>query len=158
MLLCIYKGNIMDYIIGNRNDLSGILELYKQLNENISPSENCDINKANIIWDNIENNNIKYILAKDNNKIIGSCYICIIPNLTYNGKSICFIENVIIDEKYRKKGIGKKLMETVVKYAKGNNCYKIVLLSGIKREGAHKFYEKIGFNGESKKGFELRFI
>jgi len=146
----------MDYRIGNMNDLTGILELYKQL-EN-SNGSSFTVNEANKIWDeNIENNNIKYFIAKEENKILGSLYICIIPNLSNNGKSIGFIENVIIDEKYRNKGIGKKLMEMAVEYAKENNCYKVTLQSGIIRTEAHKFYEKIGFNGGSKRAFELRF-
>lgn len=145
----------MDYVIGKKEDLSAILELYKQLSD--SNDFSFTINEANKVWDIIENNNVKYFLAKDNKKLTGSCYICIIPNLTFNGRSIGFIENVIIDENYRGKGIGKKLMEMAVEYAKENNCYKVVLQSGIKRQEAHKFYENIGFNGESKKAFELRF-
>jgi GNAT superfamily N-acetyltransferase len=147
----------MEFGIGNKDDLVGILELLKQLVENIGSSDNIDLKYANKIWEKIVNNNIKYFLAKDNGKIIGSCYICIIPNLTYNGKSIGYIENVIVDKNYRKKGIGKKIMEMAIKYAKENNCYKVVLQSGIKRVEAHKFYENIGFNGESKKAYELRF-
>jgi len=146
----------MVFEIGNKRDLSSILELYKQLNEN-NGSSNINIDEVNKIWDNIENIGIKYFLAKDNGKITGSCYICIIPNLTYNGKSIGYIENVITNENYRRKGIGKKLMEMAIEYAKENNCYKIVLQSGIKRVKAHKFYESIGLDGESKRAFELRF-
>jgi len=146
----------MDFRIGNRNDLTGILELYKQLGN--SNGSLFTVNEANKIWDNnIENNNIKYFIAEEENKILGSLYISIIPNLSNNGKSIGFIENIIIDEKYRNKGIGKKLMEMAIEYAKENNCYKITLQSGIKRTEAYKFYEKIGFNGGSKRAFELRF-
>jgi GNAT superfamily N-acetyltransferase len=147
----------MEYEIGNKNDLNGILELLKQLGENNGSSENNDFEYLNNIWNKIENNNIKYFLAKDNCEIVGLCYICIIPNLTYNGKSIGYIENVIVDKNYRKKGIGKKIMEMAIEYAKANNCYKAVLQSGIKKVEAHKFYEKIGFNGESKKAYEIRF-
>jgi ribosomal protein S18 acetylase RimI-like enzyme len=146
----------MDYRIGNKKDLFSILELYKKLGNNNDSS--ITIEEVYKIWDsNIENKNIKYFVAEENNKIIGSLYICIIPNLSHNVKSIGFIENVITDEKYRKKGIGKKLMGMAIEYAKENNCYKVTLQSGIKREEAHKFYEKIGFNGGSKKAFEFRF-
>ncbi|MDR1531651.1 MAG: GNAT family N-acetyltransferase [Clostridiales bacterium] len=144
----------MEYCIAKRENLVNILELYKQLN----PTNNdFSLEDANRIWDKIENENIKYFIAKDNDKIIGSCYIIIIPNLTFNGKSIGYIENVITDEKYRRKGIGKKIMEMAINYAKEENCYKVVLQSGIKRTTAHKFYEAIGFNAGTKKAFELRF-
>jgi len=146
----------MEFAIGKREDIPGILALYKQLYESSASFDNFNT-EENKAWDNIENYNIKYFLAKDNNVIIGSCYICIIPNLAFNGKSIGFIEHVIIDENYRRKGVGRKLMEMAIKYAKDNNCYKVVLQSGNKRIEAHELYEKLGFNGESKKAFELRF-
>jgi len=81
----------------------------------------------------------------------------ILPNLTRGGRSNAFIENVITDEAYRRRGIGKKLMEMAVQYGRENNCYKVVLLSNIKRKAAHLFYESCGFDGNSKRGFEIRF-
>jgi len=145
----------MDFEIGKKDDLIGIIKLNEQLNNGNPYSLNE--NEIQNLWESIENNGIRYFLAKTNGKIIGSLYICIIINLTYNKKSIGYIENVIVDENYRKKGIGKKLMEMAIEYAKEKNCYKVVLQSGMKRTEAHKFYENIGFNGESKKAFELRF-
>jgi len=84
-------------------------------------------------------------------------HLAIIPNLTRNGKSNGFIENVITDEKYRNKGIGKKVIEMAIEYGKQNNCYKIILQSSYKRKENHIFYEKCGFDGDSKKAFEIRF-
>ena len=147
----------MEYGIGKRIDLDNILKLYRQLNPDGDIFAHFQMEDANKVWDTIEKYNIKYFIAKNEGKIIASCYICIIPNLTYNGKSIGYLENVITDENYRRKGIGKRLMEMAIEYAKEENCYKVVLQSGIKRAEAHKFYEKIGFNGETKKAYELRF-
>jgi GNAT superfamily N-acetyltransferase len=144
---------MIEYCIAKREHLPMILELYKQL----IPEENpIDIIVANKIWEKIDNNGIKYFIAIENNKIISSCYLAIIPNLTRNGKSNGFIENVITDEKYRKKGIGKKLIEMAIEYGKQNNCYKIILQSSCKRKENHMFYEKCGFDGNSKKAFEIR--
>jgi len=145
---------MFEYSELTENDITLLLELYKQLNPNDNIINDMDIKN---IWDKIKNQNIKYFIAKDNGKIIASCYICIIPNLTRNGKSIGFIENIITDKDYRKKGIGKNIVENAIKYAKEQNCYKVVLQSGNKRTDAYKFYESLGFNGESKKAFEIRF-
>ena len=143
----------MKYNIAGKEDLPMILKLYEQLN----PEENIiNIEHEKNIWEIIEQNNIKYFVAKENNKIIASCYIAIIPNLTRNGKSIGFIENVITDKNYRRKGIGKNIMEMAIKHAEENNCYKVLLQSTNKRGEAHKFYEDIGFDGDSKKAFEIR--
>ena len=123
----------MDYRIGNRKDLTGILELYKQLGN--SNGSSFSVNEANKIWDdNIENNNIKYFIAEEEDKILGSLYICILPNLSNNGKSIGFIENVIIDEKYRNKGIGKKLMEMAIEYANENSPLKLPQATPVPRK------------------------
>jgi len=144
---------MVEYGILLENELLSLLELYKQLN-----LEDNMINEstAKNIWKNIETQNIKYFIAKENGKIIASCYICIIPNLTRGGKSIGFIENVITDIEYRRKGIGKNIIKNAIKYAKEQNCYKILLQSGNKRAEAHGFYASIGFDGESKRAFEIR--
>ena len=118
------------------------------------------INESTVknIWNEIKKYNIKYYVARENGKIIGSCYICIIPNLTRGGKSIGFIENVITDKEYRRKVIGRHIIKRAVEYAKEQNCYKVLLQSGNKRTDAHNFYKSIGFDGESKKAFEIRFL
>jgi len=146
---------MIEYIIARREHLPMILELYKQLIPEEIP---IDIDTANKIWKRIENSGIKYFIAIENDIIISSCYLAIIPNLTRNGKSNGFIENVITDEKYRKMGIGKKVIEMAIKYGKQNNCYKIILQSSYKRKENHIFYEKCGFDGDSKRAFEIRFI
>ena len=135
------------------NELLSLLELYKQFEQN---DDIINEITAKNIWEIIKKQNIKYFVAKNNGKIIASCYICIIPNLTRSGKSIGFIENVITDKEYRRKGIGKNIMENAINYAKTQNCYKVILQSGNKRTEAHKFYELLGFDGESKKAFDLR--
>jgi len=144
----------MEYIMGKKENLEGILKLLEQLIENRGPT--IDFDYAIKIWNHIETHNIKYILAKENTDIIGLCYLCVIPNLTHTGKPLGFIGHVIIDKNYRQKGIGKKLMKKAIEYAKQCNCYKIIIQSGIEREGAHTFYEKLGFDGKSKKAFELK--
>jgi GNAT superfamily N-acetyltransferase len=145
---------MVKYCIAEKEHLPKILELYKQL----LPEENpLNIDDANKIWEKIEKNGIKYFIAMDGEKIISSCYLAIIPNLTRGGKSNGFIENVITAEKYRRKGTGKNIVKKAIEYGKENNCYKIVLQSGIKRKGAHIFYEKCGFDGGAKKAFEIRF-
>jgi GNAT superfamily N-acetyltransferase len=143
---------MVEYGILMEHELLSLLELYQQLNTDDVMNEITSKN----IWKNIEKQDIKYFVAKENGKIIASCYICIIPNLTRSGKSIGFIENVITDIKHRRKGIGKTVIENAIQYAKDKKCYKVLLQSGKKRIDAHLFYESLGFDGGSKKAYELR--
>jgi len=55
----------MEFRIGNKNDLTGILELLKQLVKNAGFSGNIDLKYANNL---IENNMIKHFLAEDDGK------------------------------------------------------------------------------------------
>ena len=145
---------MIEYSIARKDQLPGILALCKQL---VPGEEPIGMDEADKIWEKSEQQGIKYFVASDGSRIVSSLYLAVIPNLTRGGKSNCFIENVITDEEYRKKGIGKKLMEMAIEYAKANNCYKAVLLSSMKRKEAHSFYESCGFDGDSKRGYEIRF-
>jgi len=145
---------MVEYGVLAEHELPSLLELYKQLNPHDNALDACT---AKDLWKNIEGQSIKYFVAKENGKIVASCYICIIPNLTRGGKPIGFVENVITDAEYRGKGIGKRIMENAIHYARDQNCYKVLLQSGSKRTDAYGFYESIGFDGESKRAFEMRF-
>ena len=114
--------------------------------------------KVRTVWKNeIENNkNIKYYGAVEDGKVVATCYIVIIPNLTAKSRPICFVENVVTDVNHRKQGLARKVLEKAVENAKQCNCYKVILQSGIARKEAHRFYTNFGFNGESKKAFDLR--
>lgn len=71
--------------------------------------------------------------------IVGVASIHIIKKLT---RILGIIEDVAVNEKYRGKGVGKKLVERLILIGKQKNCDKIVLSSS---EQNSKFYEKIGF-------------
>ena len=71
--------------------------------------------------------------------IVGVASIHIIKKLT---RILGIIEDVAVNEKYRGKGVGKKLVEKLILIGKQKNCDKIVLSSS---EENSKFYEKIGF-------------
>jgi len=50
---------------------------------------------------------------------------------------------------FQRHGIGRMLMERVEKLAKERGADAIGLASGIRRTGAHEFYERIGYNKTS---------
>ncbi len=52
---------------------------------------------------------------------------------------------VCVDIKYRGVGIGSKMMDFILKFAKENNISRLELTSGNNRIAAHKLYEKYGF-------------
>lgn len=138
-------------------DLTEILELYSYLfkNENYFEEDQFKEKCKEII----NFNGLDYFILIHQGKIAASCNIAIIPNLSRNQMSYALIENVITHPNHRRKGFGRSIIEYAIEYARNHNCYKIMPLSTASkdREIAHRFYEEIDFDGNSKKGFNIRF-
>lgn len=60
------------------------------------------------------------------------------------------IEDLITTEGYRSKGFGRKLFNEILQYAKQHQCKQVRLVSGVKREDAHRFYLANGMVYEAK--------
>lgn len=134
------------------DELSELLNLYRQLQPN---DPDVYENKAlKDTWDLIYNDqNLYYIVVEVDGEIISSCNISIIKNLTRNLRSYGLIENVITDSNYRKEGYATKALNMAIDIAKDNNCYKLMLLTGSKKEETLKFYKQAGFVRGIKTGF-----
>lgn len=136
------------------SDLPSLLELYRQLDADDAESTMEHSMEA---WKEIERNpDIRYFGAVDSGRVVSSCYAVYFPNLTRGNRGICFIENVITDKEYRKQGLASRMIDMAVSFAKERHCYKVILQSGMSRTEAHRFYESNGFNGTSKKAFDMR--
>jgi ribosomal protein S18 acetylase RimI-like enzyme len=94
------------------------------------------------------------LVIKRDDLVVGTLYLQIIPNLTHNARPWAAIENVVIDKRYHREGIGKKLMEYAVNRSREAGCHKIQLLSTNTRKQAHEFYRSLGF-GETALGFRM---
>lgn len=78
------------------------------------------------------------LVLEENGNIIGFISYSII----YDRAEII---DVIIDEKYRDKGYGKKLVSEVITIAFSNNCNNITLEVSILNKVAIRLYENMGF-------------
>lgn len=84
-------------------------------------------------------------MVEEDRRLVSSCTLIIITNLTQSGRPFGLIENVVSNKEYRKKGYGTAILHKAVEIAKENNCYKVVLLTGRKEESVLRFYERAGF-------------
>ena len=139
----------------NETDLDSLIKLYEQLD---GKNGAFAVEDARPIWKNeiAENPNIKYFGAVENGKVVSTCFCAIIPNLTRLGGAIGFIENVVTDKDFRKQGLGKKVMDKAIEFAREKNCYKVILESGAWRTEAHQFYRNLGFDDTAKKSFLMK--
>jgi len=126
-------------------DLSQVLELHSTL----VPFEISFDKSLEIYKEMLANENYYLVVVKDDNSIlgcaIGICCQCL-------AVSFLVIEDVIVKDGLRGKGIGKKLMKSLDEFAKNKHCAYAILVSSDFRKNAHRFYENIGFT-DSVQGF-----
>ena len=132
-------------------DFEGLMELYMQLHDNPMPEKTPEIEN---IWNRILADKDHHIIVSEiDGKIVSSCVCVIIPNLTHGQQPYAFVENVITDEKYRKQGLATECLNYAKKLAESEKCYKIMLLTGSKKESTLNFYRRAGYNSEDKTAF-----
>jgi len=78
-------------------------------------------------------------------KIVGSFALLIMDNLGHRGTPSGIVEDVVVDEEYQRKGIGRAMMKCASRLCQEKNCYKLVLSSNLNRKQAHAFYKSLGF-------------
>jgi glucosamine-phosphate N-acetyltransferase len=117
-------------------DLESIFLLLQQLTE-------IDYSTRNIqnCWDNfIQNNSSNSIVGLLDNKIIA--YGSIIIENKIRGELAGHIEDIVVCESMRNKGIGIELINELIKIGKNKGCYRVTLLCD---DNLSSFYEKNGF-------------
>ena len=134
-----------------QSDLDAILELYLFLHEDRVPEKDEHLRET---WMQIiQDPNHHLIVNVVDDKIVSSCVCVIIPNLTRNVRPYGFIENVVTHEDYRGKGYAGECLEYARQIAEKENCYKMMLLTGSKKQETLRFYEKNGYNSSDKTAF-----
>jgi predicted N-acetyltransferase YhbS len=143
------------------NDISRILELYRQLAITTAPAELDQ--KPSLLEDYRRVfaqisavPGLELLVAEEEGEVTGSLVLFIAPNLSHGGLPWALVENVIVDQKYRQQGIGRLLMDYAIARAKKAGCYRIGLSSDKSRQEAHQFYRALGFKA-SAHGFRLYF-
>ncbi|MDD2647248.1 MAG: GNAT family N-acetyltransferase [Eubacteriales bacterium] len=132
-------------------DLSGLLSLYSQLHGEPAAPLTAELEK---LFDGIiSDKNHHIVLAEAEGRIISSCVCVIIPNLTHSQRPYAVVENVVTDEGFRGRGLASACLAKAKEIAEAAGCYKIMLMTGSKKESTLRFYERAGYNRSDKTGF-----
>lgn len=133
------------------NELNELLHLYLFLHEETVPEMTEHLKST---WDNIILDKNHHIIVNEiNGKIVSSCVCVIIPNLTRNIRPYAFIENVVTHSDHRGKGYATECLKFAKELAVKADCYKMMLLTGSKKEATLNFYRKAGYNSTDKTAF-----
>lgn len=145
--------NIREAVLG---DFEEIKRLYAQLNPDdpiVTDGRDQPVFETIVAADHL------YLFVGElDDRLIASCYLNFVPNLTRNVSPYCVIENVVTEKELRNKGYGKKIVGHALETAWSFGCYKVMLQTGSKRESTHNFYKSCGFSADDKFAFVARRI
>jgi GNAT superfamily N-acetyltransferase len=94
------------------------------------------------------------LVAEADGRIVGTVHLVVIPHLSRSCKPSGLVEGMVVDEAYRRKGVGAALLREVQDLARDAGCYKLALSSNLARSGAHRFYSRLGWK-RTHYGFSL---
>jgi GNAT superfamily N-acetyltransferase len=142
-------------------DLPRLLELYHQLAAG-GPAPEAAVRAPSerhraAVQELLSSPSSHLLVVEDGDRVIGTCVLYTLPNLTHGAARWGVVENVVVDAAERSHGYGETLMAAAVRLAEEAGCYRVSLASNSLRADAHRFYERIGFR-HSHKGFTLYFF
>jgi GNAT superfamily N-acetyltransferase len=138
------------------DDLPQLLELYRCLHPG-DPALDPAAGDVQAIWRSILADPRHHCLVgRCDGRIVATCILLIVPNLTRGGRSYAIIENVVTHPDYRRRGFAGGLLRHAVSMAWGEGCYKVELLTSRNDEAVLRFYEGAGFDRGDKTAFVIR--
>lgn len=134
------------------DDYERMAELAKELG--YKPS---NPNMRNKLVATLNNGDNFVFVAVDSEKVIG--WIHGFYAIRIQSDSFIEIGGLVVSTEYRKMGIGKMLVESVIKWTESRNCKTIRVRCNTLRTESHKFYETINFEQtKEQKVFEKKMI
>ena len=91
-----------------------------------------------------EAGHILYVAESSDGRLAGWVHAHVHPLVIADPRAE--IGGIVVDESRRGCGIGRLLMGHIEAWARSRRCGAVYLRSNIVREGAHAFYEKIGYD------------
>ncbi|MFI9812928.1 GNAT family N-acetyltransferase [Saccharothrix variisporea] len=95
------------------------------------------------------------VVAEVDGEVVGTLQFRVLPGLAQRGMVRGQVEAVRVASRLRGQGLGEQLMKWVVERARDKGCSVVQLTSDRKREAAHRFYARLGFQA-THEGFKLR--
>jgi len=117
--------------------------IYKSICELENDKLNFEVFEQ-IFHENISNPNHLYLIAENENESLGFISFHT-QNLLHHCGIVCEIQEFFIDQNYRSKGIGRQLIEKIMKFADQNNLKSIEVTTNRRRVENVLIYENLGF-------------
>ncbi len=136
------------------DDLPDLLALYRHLN----PDDPTPVpTQAAASWKRmLASDMVTVLVAEVDGRPVSTCMLVVVPNLTRDAAPFAMIENVVTHADHRTRGHGHAVLYAALEAAWAAGCYKVMLMTGSRRESTLRFYEQAGFDRQSKTAFHIR--
>lgn len=139
--------------LAEKRDIPSILELYRELTittSQVEQSHSPSLADYRKVFAEIHSDRRQELLVvEDQGEVVGTIVLLVIPNLSHNATPWALLENLIVTEKHRGKGLGKMLLEHAVGRARQSGCHMVELCSDLRRKEAHNLYRSMGFEAQA---------
>jgi len=132
------------------NDVAGLDQVMQVISN--GPG---DRKKMGRLIDQMKMDEQKYLLVavdEEKNEIVGSLLGVVFEDICGDCRPILLVENVAVLEKCQGQGVGRMMFNEIERWGREMDCHYEMLVSGLNRAGAHKFYAALGF--DEVKGFK----
>ena len=96
----------------------------------------------------------RIFVAREGSEVVGMASLLYTVSTAEGGKAALF-EDLIVDPRHRRKGVGAKLVSYVIQQARAEGILRITLLTDLENDTALELYRKLGFVDSPMKPMRL---
>lgn len=132
--------------IESAEEFQGLLEVFRE----VFDWEESEFPDSSYFSNLLENRHFLVLVAKAEGKIIGGLTAYVLPSYQIKKSSI-FIYDLGVATSFQRQGIGKKLLDRLLDYAKNHQIQDVFIDTELEdNEDALAFYRKTGFDSQVK--------
>jgi GNAT superfamily N-acetyltransferase len=100
--------------------------------------------------DCVDRGRVAVFVAETGHTPVGLATAYAVP-VIHADRPVAVLSALVVHEAHRRKGVGRQLLEAVEAWAREQRAYRITLSSGLAREDAHAFYERLGYEHTARR-------
>jgi len=139
--------------LAEERDVPRVVELYRELtmtDSEVEHTRNPSLDDYRRVFAEIRADpRQKLLVVEQQGEVVGTIVLLVIPNLSHNATPWAFLENLIVTERHRRRGLGRMLLEHAVGLARKSGCHMVELCSDVRRKEAHSLYNSMGFEAQA---------